>query len=67
MKELATGHWQSEQFSERMTTKEWREVLLNHGDSVIFHGHLRKLKARSLGAGVYEIGKAPRAKDQGEA
>jgi len=64
MKTLSNGHWQSENFSERMTTKEWREVLLDHGDKLIFRGHLRQLKATSLGAGVYEISKKPMPKEQ---
>jgi hypothetical protein len=53
------GHWQREDFTQRITQKEWREILIRGEDSIIVNGRYRQLKAKSLGAGVYEIYKAP--------
>lgn len=52
-------HWISETYKQRMTLKQWGTLLLDYDDSVIFHGKLRKLKAKKLGAGVVEIFKEP--------
>lgn len=52
-------HWISESFRQRMTMKDWKILLLNHDDSVIFKGKLRKLKVKHLGVGVVEIFKEP--------
>ncbi len=60
MGERSNGHWLSEDFRQRVTLKQWKEILLNEEDTLIFRGLLRKLKARNLGAGVYEIYKVPR-------
>jgi len=57
--QLSNGHWQIEDYRQRMTKKEWQKILLNGEDSIIVKGRLRQLKAKSLGAGVYEICKAP--------
>lgn len=53
--ELSNNHWRVETFTERVTTKQWQQILLKGKDAVIFHGTVRQLKARYLGAGVYEI------------
>ena len=55
------AHWTSETYTQRITTKEWRQILLDHEDSVVFEGRVRKLKAKPLGAGVVEIYKVPLA------
>lgn len=52
-------HWTFEDYKQRMTTKEWKSILLSGNDSIIFHGRLRKLKSKNLGHGVVEIYKAP--------
>jgi hypothetical protein len=52
-------HWITEGYKQRMTMKEWQKILLDYDDSVIFHGKLRKLKVRKLGAGVVEVFKEP--------
>lgn len=54
---VSPNHYIIPQFKQRMTTKEWRWVLLNKRDLIIFHGQLTPLKARYLGAGVYEVSK----------
>lgn len=51
-------HWTNENHKQRMTSKEWRNLLLDKEDGMIFRGHLRRLVAKSLGAGVVEVSKA---------
>lgn len=52
------GHWVREDYRQRMTKKEWKKLLLDKEDTVIFRGRIRQLKAKSLGAGVYDVYKA---------
>lgn len=59
MSELSDNHWRLETYSERITTREWRRLLLSGGDTIIFRGHIRQLKAKLLGAGVVEVSKEP--------
>ncbi len=56
---LNTGHWQLEDFRQRMTREDWRQILLNGQDSIVVKGHIRYLVAKNLGAGVYEVYKEP--------
>ena len=56
---LDNAHWQFEGHTQRVTTKQWKAILLEERDQLIFHGRLRQLKARNMGAGVYEIYKKP--------
>ena len=58
-------HWVREEYRQRMTTKQWREILLDDDDSVIFKGLVRKLIGKSIGHGVVEVFKEPLA-DKGE-
>ena len=53
------GHWEFETFIQRVTTKEWKSMLLNGQDRLIYRGIIRQLKAKALGVGVYEISKVP--------
>jgi hypothetical protein len=55
------AHWQLEDYAQRMTTAQWRKLLLNHEDTVTFNGRVRQLKARNLGSGVKEVYKVPLA------
>lgn len=43
----------------RCTRSEWKEALLNEWDKIIVKGNCRRLIAKSLGAGVYEISLSP--------
>jgi len=52
-----SGHWDREDVTERVTRKEWREMLLARQDRITFQGRVRQLEAKNLGAGVYEISK----------
>ena len=55
MTELDIGFWISEDFTQRVEAKVWRRMLLEGEDTIIVKGSLRKVKARNLGLGVYEI------------
>ena len=54
---LSDNHWRIPDFRQRITTKQWKQLLLDENDRIIFKGHIRPLKAKSLGAGVVEITK----------
>jgi hypothetical protein len=54
---LSSNHWTLVWFFQRMTTKQWKQILLNEQDRVIFQGHLITLKAKRLGSGVVEVSK----------
>lgn len=54
---LNDGHWLFKNYSQRMTTKEWKEILLNEQDKIIVNGNPVRLKAKSLGCGVVEVSK----------
>ena len=55
------GHWVDENYRQRITTAEWKRLLLEGGDVMVFRGRIRQLKAKKLGAGVVEIYKAIRS------
>jgi len=48
-----------ESYTERITVSQWREVLLDERDTMIFKGNVRQLVAKNLGYGVVEVSKAP--------
>ena len=52
---LSDNHWTLTYFRQRMTNKEWREVMLNGLDTIVFRGVPYQLKAKNLGAGVVEV------------
>ena len=55
---LNENHWIQENYVQRMTNKQWKTILLQGKDQIIFHGYLRKLKAKKLGYGVVEVYKS---------
>lgn len=55
---LFDGHWTHESYTQRMTAKEWKNILLQKRDTIVFEGRIRYLKARKLGYGVVSISKA---------
>ena len=59
MIEKNNGHWQIEDYRQRMTSKQWKELLLQEEDMIIVKGRLRRLVAKNLGYGVVEIYKKP--------
>lgn len=56
---LDNGHWQNEDFKQRMTATEWRRILLDGTDRLIFKGEIRQLETKRIGPCVYEVGKKP--------
>lgn len=54
---LHENHWITEGFTQRMTAKSWKLLLLNNDDNLIFEGRVRQLKAKRLGYGVVEVSK----------
>ena len=54
---LDDQHWTFGDYRQRMTTKKWRELLLNDDDMVIFQGKVTRLIGKSLGSGVMEVWK----------
>lgn len=56
---LEIGHWQNERYTQNVPRKVWQKILLEHGNTIIFDGRTRVLKAKYLGAGVYQIYKVP--------
>ena len=56
-------HYTTEQYTQRMTAKEWGKMLLLKEDYVVFKGEIRNLIAKNLGYGIVEIYKAPKRKD----
>ncbi len=52
-------HWVSETYTQRITTKQWKVMLLAGYDTLTFQGRVRTLEAKNLGAGVVEIYKVP--------
>ncbi len=49
---------------QRMTTTEWRQILLEEKDTIIVRGRVRQLVAKSLGAGVVEIRMEPLGEEE---
>ena len=56
-----TMHWVHENYRQRITTKQWKQILLNKEDRILFHGRSYQLIGKNLGAGVVEIYKEDRA------
>ena len=56
---IDSNHWKIEDFKQRITTKEWRTILLEGKDTIIFRGHMRKLIGKRIFPGVVEIYKEP--------
>lgn len=52
---LNENHWTMEYYIQRATKKEVQEMLLTGTDRLIFHGIMRKLIFKHIGAGIYEI------------
>lgn len=53
---LSKWHWIRPDYKQRMTTKEWKQILLDERDKIIIAGTLTQLVAKPLGCGVVEVG-----------
>ena len=47
-------------YRQRMTTEDWKEILLRWEDTIEFNGEQKKLSVTDLGYGVVEIYKMER-------
>jgi len=56
---LSNNHWTIESYTQRMTVKDWKKILLDDRDHPIVAGRLRQLEAKRLGVGVVEVYKVP--------
>jgi len=54
---LHDGHWVYADYFQRITAKEWKFLLLNYHDKVIFEGRVTKLIGKKLGYEVVEVSK----------
>lgn len=54
---LDEQHWVYANYKQRILTKQWRELLLNNDDRLIFQGRMYQLKGDSVGHGVVEVSK----------
>ena len=54
---LEIGHWEKERYTQRITNRCWKLLLLNNDDNVIFKGHIRQLQVKRLGFGVVDVSK----------
>ena len=54
---LDAQHWKFSDYRQRITTKNWKILLLNDDDKIIFYGRIVQLVAISLGYGIVEISK----------
>ncbi len=52
---LNNMHWNLAEYRQRVTVKEWREILLAEMDTIVFRGAIVKLVGKRVGPGVYEI------------
>jgi hypothetical protein len=57
--ELDQGHWEREDYTQRITSKQLQEMFLNKLEHLIFQGHMRWLGYKKVAPGVYEIFKKP--------
>lgn len=52
-------HWLFEDYKERISTKDWKAMLWEERDTLIFNGNLRQFVAKKSGYGLVEISKEP--------
>ena len=57
---LDEQHWKFDDYRQRIKAKDWKALLLNNDDQIIFHGRVTPLVGKNLGCGVYEITKQER-------
>ena len=54
---LDEQHYYRMDYKQRITTQDWKLLLLNDDDNLICNGRFYELKGKYLGAGIYEIRK----------
>lgn len=58
------NHWLFEDYKQRMTTQEWKKMLLEGDDTLIYKGRMRQLTSKKLGHGVVEVYKMPLGQEE---
>jgi len=46
---LDEQHWKFSDYSQRITSRDWKELLLNYNDRIIFKARVTQLIAKNLG------------------
>jgi hypothetical protein len=54
---LSPNFWLLRDYKQRVTVKEWRDILLKEQDIVFMNGRPVRLIGKNLGAGVVEVSK----------
>jgi hypothetical protein len=54
---LDDRHWTDDTYHQRVTSKDWKFLLLNDDDKVIYKGKITQLKGKNIGCGVVEVSK----------
>ena len=54
---LDKQHWDFENYAQRITTKDWKTLLMNDDDKIIYRGRVLDLVAKKIFSGVVEITK----------
>lgn len=54
---LSDNHWTMKYYKQRMKVADWKNLLLNDDDKIIYRGHLTRLIGKKLGYGVVEVSK----------
>lgn len=52
-------HWRFADYSQRITRNDWKAILLNNDDKIIYRGRVHKLVGKNIGSGVVEVTKVP--------
>lgn len=52
---LDPQHWIYKDYRQRIESKDWKALLMNDDDRIIFKGTVRKLIGKNLGYGVVEV------------
>ena len=52
---LDNNHWDLPAWKQRMTTYQWKQLLLKGDEKIIFHGEIVYFKVTNLGYGIVEI------------
>ena len=56
---LDEQHWKFDDYKQRLQAKEWKKLLLNNDDKIIYKGKVTSLICDKLGYGVVEVYKNP--------
>jgi hypothetical protein len=56
---LDSGHWETEDYTQRVTLEELQQIFLNKQEYINVAGHSRWLGYRKVAPRVYEIFKKP--------